>query len=49
MNILITGGANGLGLEITKVLATNKNNVVYFTFAKSETSATELQKIYNNT
>ena len=49
MKILITGGANGLGLEITKLLAKNNENVVYFTFTNSEASAIELQKMYNNT
>lgn len=49
MNILITGGANGLGLEITKLLAKNNENVVYFTFAKSDASARELEKLHNNT
>ena len=35
MNILITGGANGLGAEITKLMASNSEHFVYFTYAKS--------------
>ena len=48
MNILVTGGASGLGKAITKVLAKDGNNVVHFTFSKSISAAQELEKEFNN-
>ncbi|MDN3675786.1 SDR family oxidoreductase [Flavobacterium paronense] len=48
MNILITGGASGLGEAITKTLAKNENNVVYFTFNKSVAAAKKLEKQFKN-
>jgi len=49
MNILITGGASGLGKAITKKLAEDKNNHVYFTYAYSLTNANEINYEWNNT
>lgn len=48
MNILITGGASGLGLHITEKLARDKNMLVYFTYNDSKQSATYLEKKYSN-
>jgi 3-oxoacyl-[acyl-carrier protein] reductase len=49
MNILITGGASGLGKAITEALAGNKNNTVYFTYSKSEEKAKKIKIIFKNT
>ena len=49
MNILITGGASGLGKSITQKLASNSEDKVYFTFHKSTFSAKEIEVNYNNT
>jgi len=49
MNILITGGASGLGEAITRVLAKDKNNTVYFTYNRSNTRAFEIQEDLKNT
>ena len=49
MNILITGGANGLGAEITKLLASNSEHFVYFTYAKSAEKAGLIENAYKNT
>lgn len=49
MNILITGGASGLGKAITELLAENKNNTVYFTYSKSEESAQKIKLNFENT
>ncbi len=48
MNILITGGASGLGLAITELLAKETTNKVYFTYYKSKQIATELELKYTN-
>lgn len=42
MNILITGGASGLGEAITRLLCTNPGNQVYFTYSRSEARANEI-------
>lgn len=49
MNILITGGASGLGEAITKSLATSKENKVYFTYNKSEKKAASIVGEFQNT
>lgn len=49
MNILITGGASGLGKAITKRLAKDPNNTVYFTYFSSETSARAIEVEFKNT
>jgi 3-oxoacyl-[acyl-carrier protein] reductase len=49
MNILITGGASGLGKAITETLAENKKNTVYFTYSKSEEKANKIKTIFENT
>lgn len=49
MNILITGGGNGLGEAITKLLATNKEHFVYFTYVKSDRKAKEIETLFPNT
>lgn len=48
MNILITGGASGLGEAITRNLASGKNKV-YFTYCSSLFKAGELEKEFSNT
>ena len=45
MNIIITGGASGLGKAITNVLAQNSHNLL-ITFNKSEDSAKAILKEY---
>jgi NAD(P)-dependent dehydrogenase (short-subunit alcohol dehydrogenase family) len=47
MNILITGGASGLGEAITKTLAT-EGHTVYFTYNRSSDKAAELEKQFKN-
>ena len=49
MNILVTGGASGLGAAIVKALAKDNRNTVYFTFSKSLTAAKEIEAAYPNT
>lgn len=49
MNILITGGASGLGEAITKTLATDSSNNVYFTYCKSKENAEEIEGKFKNT
>ncbi len=48
MNILITGGANGLGRAITKILATKSNNNIYITYSKSKNNALDLASEFSN-
>ena len=48
MNILITGGASGLGEAITTTLAKNEINVIYFTFSKSIFAAQKLETVFKN-
>jgi len=47
MNILVTGGASGLGLEITKKMAQGKNTV-YFTYCRSVKDAEAIAKTFPN-
>ncbi len=49
MNIVITGGATGLGGAITEYLATNVENTVYFSYNKSIEKASALENLYPNT
>ncbi len=49
MNILVTGGASGLGASIVKVLAGDSGNTVYFTYASSSAAAKETEALYANT
>jgi NAD(P)-dependent dehydrogenase (short-subunit alcohol dehydrogenase family) len=48
MNILITGGASGLGAAITKVLAANSANNIYFTYCSSSEAAKKLEAEFSN-
>lgn len=48
MNILITGGASGLGESITRILAKDINNKVYFTYSNSEENAKKIEFDYKN-
>lgn len=49
MNILITGGASGLGETITKKIAERAGNFVNFTYCKSIDSALDIEKNHKNT
>jgi NAD(P)-dependent dehydrogenase (short-subunit alcohol dehydrogenase family) len=49
MNILITGGASGLGEAITRTLAKDINNKVYFTYSKSDVNARKIEGEFANT
>ena len=48
MNILITGGASGLGEAITRKLAADPNNKVFFTYHRSAAKATAIEAEFNN-
>lgn len=48
MNLLVTGGASGLGKPIVLKLAQKKSNEIYFTYNKSGLDAQEIQKKYSN-
>jgi len=48
MNILITGGASGLGEAITRILARDSKNIVYFTYASSELNAKKIESVFSN-
>jgi NAD(P)-dependent dehydrogenase (short-subunit alcohol dehydrogenase family) len=48
MNILITGGASGLGSSITKELAKDSSNFVYFTYYNSKEEAQRIEEEFNN-
>lgn len=48
MNILITGGASGLGAAITKKLATDTANKIYFTYCSSSEAAKQLETEFAN-
>ena len=46
MNILVTGGAKGLGEAITVKLASEESNKVYFTYNSSCDRAQEIVEEY---
>jgi 3-oxoacyl-[acyl-carrier protein] reductase len=48
MNILITGGASGLGEAITRKLASDSKNTIYFTYQRSESAANKICTEFNN-
>jgi len=48
MNILITGGASGLGEAITRSLAPDLSNTIYFTYNTSFSNAEILEKKFPN-
>lgn len=48
MNILITGGASGLGAAITRKLASHSANTVYFSYNGSVSNAQALEKEFPN-
>lgn len=48
MNILVTGGASGVGATITAHLAAIASNKVYFTYFKSEEKARAIEKKFPN-
>ena len=49
MNILITGGSSGLGEAMTRLLAENSNNQVYFTYNNSLSNVEKLESELKNT
>lgn len=49
MNIVITGGASGLGEAITRTLAKDTANVVYFSYNNSLSNAIKIEKDFYNT
>ncbi|MEI6311431.1 MAG: SDR family oxidoreductase [Bacteroidota bacterium] len=49
MKILITGGSSGLGLAMTKKLAMDDGNFIYFTYNSSIERANELMAAHSNT
>lgn len=48
MNILVTGGTGGVGKAVVGLLATDCNNLVYFTYRGSEEKAQEITSSYKN-
>jgi 3-oxoacyl-[acyl-carrier protein] reductase len=48
MNVVITGGASGLGEAITRKLAQDAGNTIYFTYSRSEEKARQLEQELNN-
>lgn len=48
MNILITGGASGLGASITALLAAQKDWNIHITYSRSEIAAHEFERRYPN-
>lgn len=49
MNILITGGASGLGKAITTLLVKDPGNMVYFTYCNAVEAAAEMGDTFPNT
>tara|TARA_B110001450_G_scaffold242245_1_gene252376 strand:- start:4597 stop:5319 length:723 start_codon:yes stop_codon:yes gene_type:complete len=48
MNILVTGGASGLGESITRILSKNTINTIYFTYSNSELNAKKIELDFSN-
>lgn len=48
MNIIITGGASGLGASITRIFAKDPGNTVYFTYNRSRDHAEQIMREYPN-
>jgi NAD(P)-dependent dehydrogenase (short-subunit alcohol dehydrogenase family) len=48
MNILVTGGASGLGEAITKRLVSDPSNNVFFSYHKSVDNARDLEATFSN-
>lgn len=48
MKILVTGGASGLGEAITRRLAANAANEVWFTYCSSAAKAQEIERAFPN-
>jgi NAD(P)-dependent dehydrogenase (short-subunit alcohol dehydrogenase family) len=48
MNILVTGGASGLGGAVTKILAKDSNNNVYFSYKNSYVEAKKIEAEFSN-
>ena len=49
MKILITGGASGLGGALTRILAKDKDNTIYFTYNTSFAGARQIESECSNT
>jgi NAD(P)-dependent dehydrogenase (short-subunit alcohol dehydrogenase family) len=48
MNVLITGGASGLGEAITRILAKNTENKVFFSYNNSVVKAKKIESDFSN-
>lgn len=48
MKVLVTGGASGLGADITRTLAEEAGFRVYFTYCRSTAAAEALERQYSN-
>lgn len=48
MNILITGGASGLGESITRILSKDPKNTIYLTYSNSELNAKKIELDFSN-
>ena len=48
MNVLVTGGASGIGEAITRLFSKQQNMQVYFTFNSSSQKAKELTTTFSN-
>lgn len=49
MKILVTGGASGLGQAITRKLASDGKNTIFFTFNSSKQNAEDIERKFSNT